>query len=258
METCFANVLQPGDRVARVRQRRLFQADGGRRVAPGREGRHCSSSSGERPVDPARLARAPGRKQLQGRRPGPWRDLDGRRQPRGRGRRASQGHAASSSSSTRSRPSAAYRVAVDEWGVDALYSCSQKCLSCSPGLSPGHAFRPGLRGREGEAGQAPELLPRPHPDHQLLGRRKAGLPSHGAHQPPLRPVRGAPAHHGRRRGEGLRPPRSRLSPPGRRAARPRARAARGAGGPAAHSHRRRASPRAWTMPTSGPACGSST
>jgi alanine-glyoxylate transaminase/serine-glyoxylate transaminase/serine-pyruvate transaminase len=25
---------------------------------------------------------------------------------------------------------------VDEWGIDACYSCSQKCLSCPPGLSP--------------------------------------------------------------------------------------------------------------------------
>ena len=27
-------------------------------------------------------------------------------------------------------------VLVDEWGVDAIYSGSQKCLSCTPGLSP--------------------------------------------------------------------------------------------------------------------------
>ena len=27
-------------------------------------------------------------------------------------------------------------VSVDEWGVDAIYSGSQKCLSCTPGLSP--------------------------------------------------------------------------------------------------------------------------
>ena len=25
---------------------------------------------------------------------------------------------------------------VDEWGLDAVYSGSQKCLSCTPGLSP--------------------------------------------------------------------------------------------------------------------------
>jgi len=28
------------------------------------------------------------------------------------------------------------KVAVDEWGVDALYSGTQKCLSCPPGLAP--------------------------------------------------------------------------------------------------------------------------
>lgn len=27
-------------------------------------------------------------------------------------------------------------VAVDSWGIDAIYSGSQKCLSCTPGLSP--------------------------------------------------------------------------------------------------------------------------
>ena len=26
--------------------------------------------------------------------------------------------------------------AVDDWGIDAIYSASQKCLSCTPGLSP--------------------------------------------------------------------------------------------------------------------------
>ena len=25
---------------------------------------------------------------------------------------------------------------VDEWGIDAIYSGTQKCLSCTPGLSP--------------------------------------------------------------------------------------------------------------------------
>jgi alanine-glyoxylate transaminase/serine-glyoxylate transaminase/serine-pyruvate transaminase len=27
-------------------------------------------------------------------------------------------------------------VKVDEWGIDAAYSCSQKCIGCPPGLSP--------------------------------------------------------------------------------------------------------------------------
>jgi alanine-glyoxylate transaminase/serine-glyoxylate transaminase/serine-pyruvate transaminase len=28
------------------------------------------------------------------------------------------------------------KVLVDEWGIDAIYTASQKCLSCTPGLSP--------------------------------------------------------------------------------------------------------------------------
>jgi alanine-glyoxylate transaminase/serine-glyoxylate transaminase/serine-pyruvate transaminase len=28
------------------------------------------------------------------------------------------------------------RVALDDWGIDAAYSGTQKCLSCAPGLSP--------------------------------------------------------------------------------------------------------------------------
>ena len=27
-------------------------------------------------------------------------------------------------------------VLVDDWDIDAIYSASQKCLSCTPGLSP--------------------------------------------------------------------------------------------------------------------------
>lgn len=29
-----------------------------------------------------------------------------------------------------------HEVAIDDWGVDICYSCSQKCLGCPPGLSP--------------------------------------------------------------------------------------------------------------------------
>jgi alanine-glyoxylate transaminase/serine-glyoxylate transaminase/serine-pyruvate transaminase len=31
---------------------------------------------------------------------------------------------------------AGVELKVDEWGIDAIYSGSQKCLSCVPGLSP--------------------------------------------------------------------------------------------------------------------------
>ncbi|MES9961161.1 MAG: alanine--glyoxylate aminotransferase family protein [Sedimenticola sp.] len=42
-------------------------------------------------------------------------------------------------------------VKVDEWGIDAIYSGTQKCLSCTPGLSPvsfGEAALEKVRNRE--------------------------------------------------------------------------------------------------------------
>lgn len=44
-------------------------------------------------------------------------------------------------------------VAVDAWGVDAIYSGTQKCLSCPPGLAPisfGPAAMEALDGRQGK------------------------------------------------------------------------------------------------------------
>jgi len=29
-----------------------------------------------------------------------------------------------------------HELAIDDWGIDICYSCSQKCISCPPGLSP--------------------------------------------------------------------------------------------------------------------------
>jgi len=44
-------------------------------------------------------------------------------------------------------------VTVDEWGVDALYSGTQKCLSCPPGLAP-VSFSPRAEQRVRSRGQA--------------------------------------------------------------------------------------------------------
>ena len=38
---------------------------------------------------------------------------------------------------------------VDEWGIDAIYSGSQKCLSCTPGPFPGEFQRPGYERNPG-------------------------------------------------------------------------------------------------------------
>ena len=44
-------------------------------------------------------------------------------------------------------------VEVDAWQLDAVYSGTQKCLSCPPGLSP-VTFSPRAAGRHREAPQA--------------------------------------------------------------------------------------------------------
>ncbi len=45
-------------------------------------------------------------------------------------------HALSGALLARATASEEPRFKVDEWEIDAIYSASQKCLSCTPGLSP--------------------------------------------------------------------------------------------------------------------------
>ena len=82
-------------------------------------------------------------------------------------------------------------VAVDAWGADAVYSGTQKCLSCVPGLSP-------VSFSERAAERHPQ--PRQSPvqswflDMNLVmgywgGQRQARLPPHRADQCSLRPAR---------------------------------------------------------------------
>jgi hypothetical protein len=82
-------------------------------------------------------------------------------------------------------------VLIDAWGIDAAYSGSQKCLSCTPGLSPVTFSR--ARHREGEGAQdaGAKLVHGPEPGAGLLERRgQAHLPPHRADQSALRPARG--------------------------------------------------------------------
>ena len=90
-------------------------------------------------------------------------------------------------------------VKVDEWEIDAIYSASQKCLSCTPGLSPVSFLRARGRAREEEKGQDPQLVHGHEPAARLL-EREHPHPPHGADEFALRAARGAAAHP---RGEGL-------------------------------------------------------
>ena len=73
-------------------------------------------------------------------------------------------------------------VLVDEWEIDAIYSASQKCLSCTPGLSPVSFSERVVELREGAQGQDPLLVHGHEPAARLLGRDHAHLSPHRADQ----------------------------------------------------------------------------
>ena len=84
-------------------------------------------------------------------------------------------------------------VKVDEWGIDAIYSASQKCLSCTPGLSPVSFSERVVELREGAQGQDPQLVHGHEPAARLLERDHPHLSPHRADQLALRAARGAAA-----------------------------------------------------------------
>ena len=50
---------------------------------------------------------------------------------------------------------------VDDWGIDACYSGTQKCLSCPPGLSPVTFGPRAVEALQRAQDQGAELVPRP-------------------------------------------------------------------------------------------------
>ena len=85
------------------------------------------------------------------------------------------------------------------WEIDAVYSGTQKCLSCPPGLAPVSFGPRAVEALEPAQDEGPELVPRPDDDPALLGKRPV-LSPHRADQHELRAARGARA--GRRGGAG--------------------------------------------------------
>ncbi len=74
---------------------------------------------------------------------------------------------------------------MEAWGIDAAYSCTQKCVGAPSGLAP-VAFAPiGARAPR----DMPQLLPRPRPARGLLG--PAQVPPHDFGVAGLRASRGA-------------------------------------------------------------------
>ncbi len=150
-------------------------------------------------------------------------------------------------------------VRVDEWGLDAVYSGSQKCLSCPPGLSPVTFGESAVEAHHDPVHAHPELVQRHEPDHGLLGLCPAQvLPPHRAGQRAVWTPRGAA--HPPRGG-----PRERLGPPPPAPPRPQGRArgprpgVRGARvGAIAPAQLGLDSRTASTMPGSGDGCSRST
>jgi hypothetical protein len=68
-------------------------------------------------------------------------------------------------------------VLVDAWGIDAIYSASQKCLPCTPGLSP--VCRPRPARRQDLALRHHGLLVPAGQRHALPLRARLGAAGHG-------------------------------------------------------------------------------
>ena len=90
-------------------------------------------------------------------------------------------------------------VEIDAWEIDAVYSGTQKCLSCPPGLAPVSFGPRAVEALEPAQDEGAKLVSRPDDDPALLGERPV-LSPHGADQHELRAARGAGP--GRRGGTG--------------------------------------------------------
>ena len=89
-------------------------------------------------------------------------------------------------------------VTMDAWGADVVYSGTQKCLSCPPGLSPVSFSERALAKLRVAVHQSAQLVPGSDDDHQVLGGRVASLPSHRADQYAVWTVPGAALRRRRR------------------------------------------------------------
>jgi len=71
-------------------------------------------------------------------------------------------------------------IRVDEWGIDALYSCSQKCIGCPSGLSPVTFSEGAMKKTAGRATKVPNF----YLDMNLLMKYWDGTPRAYHHTAP--------------------------------------------------------------------------
>ena len=132
-------------------------------------------------------------------------------------------------------------VEIDAWGIDAVYSGTQKCLSCPPGLAPVTFGPRAVEAIDKRKTKVQSWYLDMSMIQQLLGERPL-LPPHRADQHELRAPRGPGAGRRGRAGSPLRP--ARAEPPG-----PEGGAGRD--GPDAGDGRRAPAPAAHLRPDSG-------
>ena len=206
METCFVNLVEPGDTV-------IIGVNGvfGERMCE--VARRCGAevvrvdAPWGRAIDPQRLLDAqrahPRRARARGRARG---DVDRcRRTTSRRSPRSSDTDTLLLVDTVTSL--GGIPVEVDAWGIDAVYSGTQKCLGVPPGLSPVSFSRARGRARPRPRESAAVVVPRPRP-HRRLRRQRAPLPPHRADLDALRAARRASAccstKDSKRRGRGTR------------------------------------------------------
>ena len=134
METVVVNLIEPGDRMLVCINGVFGAPDEGRRRARRRRG-HDDRAAVWRGVRSRRGQGGGPARSAQGRRDRPRRDLDGRLAA-GRGDRQDRPRRRRLDRARHRHPLAGVPVEIDGWEIDAVYSGTQKCLSCPPGLAP--------------------------------------------------------------------------------------------------------------------------
>ena len=134
METVVVNLIEPGDKML-VCINGVFGARMKDVAERGRGPGHRDRAALWRGVRPGRGQGGDPSRPAQGRRDRPCRDIHGRLAA-GRGDRQDRSRRRAPDRDRHRDLAGRVPVEIDAWEIDAVYSGTQKCLSCPPGLAP--------------------------------------------------------------------------------------------------------------------------